>query len=287
MSRRILIGFRDWMQQSAASLSGGVWNQSLANMLDPRPQLVAEAADNRDPGSTRFDFDLGRQCTVGLIWFANLRATSMGFIDIKAGTDPTFASNAYETATTCWPQDSTAGEFNGWGQWTLNGVYLAETYGWLGMPRFFIPPATIQCRYGRVEIRDPCAAEPLQIGCFGVSEVWEPPINFDYGWQITAMDESVIERVPGGTAYVDERGMRRRLNLGFGQIAESEVWARGFDLSLVKGRRQPLVVLPYSDSTEAAQTEKAGMYGRVSQDSALSNPFFQRFQHPFQIDQDI
>lgn len=285
--RKIIITNRDWMQHEDASFiaGNGSWALPLTNLLDARPQVVAEAVDSRDLNSTKFDVDLGGQRKVGLIWFVGLNTTSMGLIAIKAGTDPTFASNNYTASTTCWPQDSVAGENNGWGEWTLNGAYLYDTYAALGMPRFFVPPAVIACRYIRVEIRDTTNSGKLQIGCFGASEIWEPPLNFSYGWQITPIDESDIQRVPFGSTDVTQRGMRRRLNLGFPALPLSEVWARSFDLTLTKGRTKPLVVIPFSDTTEVTRLEKAGVYGFVSADSQLSNPYFERYAQPFQIDQ--
>lgn len=286
MSRRMLLAFRDWLQDPGASVAGGVWNQPIANVLDPRPQFVAEAADNRDWGSTTFDFDLGRTCLVGLISLINFRATAMGRISVKAGADPTFVDNNYSVYTTCWPQDSVAGENNAWGQWTLNGVYLGDTYAQLGMQRFFIPDTPFLCRYGRIAVKDSAAAVPLQIGCVGAWDVWEPTLNLKYDWAPTFADPSEILQVEGGSTYVTERKVRRRLNFGFDYLPDDDAWLRGFDLSLIKGRKAPLVVLPYADPTESTKIEKAGLYGRVSQDTQLSNPLVGRFALNFQVDED-
>lgn len=288
MMRRIFFTRYDWMQDAAASFMDGfgVWATPRENMLDSRPQVAAVAVDNRDPASTQFAVDLGAQHRVGMIAFAGLRATSMGLMQAQAGIDPTFAENLYDTGIiTPWPLDSTAGEFDAWGRWTLNGCYQSDEYFALGMPRILIPPAPIWIRYIRVAIRDPLARDPLSIGSFGVYDVWEPPFNLGYGWTLTLADESVASRVPGGSTYIDLRGVPRRLSLGFPSLPDDEIWARGFGLMLAKGKSVPLWVVPFTDAGEITRYEKAAVYGLVSQDSALSNPYSQRYALPVQIDQ--
>ena len=289
MARRILISRRDWLQDPAASLTGGVWQPGLplANLLDPRPQLVAEAVSNVDWGSTQFTVDLGYARTVGLFFFANLRATSLGIMRLRAGNDPAFATNTFDSGwTTCWPPDgSTPFEANPWGELALTHVYMPDEYEKLGYPRILIPSAAISCRYIKVEIHDSTNSTLLQIGCFGACEVWAPPVNFAYGWSITPLDESDVQRVPGGASYVTERGMRRRLNLGFPMLDEDEVKSRSLGLALIKGRSTHLVTVPFPDDTN--NLEKLAVYGMVSQDGAIGNPFFATYAQPFQIDQSI
>lgn len=277
------------MQSSFTSFSSsvGFWSASkpLTNMLDLNPQLAAEAIDNRDVASTRFAVDLGMQHNVGLIAFAGLRASGLGLLEIKAGTDPTFVTNAYETGVvSTWPVDSTGGELDGYDRWTLNGIYAEDEYGALGMPRVFIPSARVGIRYVLVEVRDVTAVDPLSIGCFGVYDVWEPPINFEYDWKLTPVDDSQITRVPRGSTFIDQRGIRRRLDLGL-PVDEDEVWRRAFGLVLAKGKSVPFWVVPFSDTGEVTRLEKAAVYGLVSTDSVLSNPFVGRYAVPVQIEQ--
>lgn len=288
MTRRVIIGRRDWMQQPGVTLSGGFWRLPLTNMLDARPQIVAEAENNKDWACTRFDVDLGVQRKVGLFWFVNLRATSLGLLQLIASLNSDLSSPTYDTGvTTPWPQDSTAGENNAWGQWTLNGVYPTDDYAALGFPRFFLPDDPIDARYIRVIVRDSAADEPLQIGCFGASEIWEAPIELTPNWQWGAADESNISRVPMGSTYVDQAGTRRRLNLGFPMLPEDDVWSRSYSFPLVKGRSEPLVILPFAQPSDVTRLEKVAVYGRLSQDTPLSNPFVGRYAQTFQIDQDI
>lgn len=287
MTRRILITRHDWMQESGVFLGGGFWQPTapLSNLLDHRPQMVAEAVTNWDWASTTFAVDLGYQRTVGLFYFVNFRASRSAVISFAAGTDPTFVSNNYAVTTSVWPQDTDANASDAWGLYTPDGIIHADEFGALALPRLFIPSSPINCRYILMTVHDSSNPDPLQIGCFGACQTWEPPLNFTYGWTVTPIDESEVQSVPFGSTEITERGMRRRLSLGFPALPESEIWARAFGLALTAGKSKPLVVVPFSDSTQIQRFEKTAVYGLVSTDSQLSNPYFGRYALPMQVDQ--
>ncbi len=287
MTRKTLLTRRDWMQEDGVVLSGGVWqaNLPLTNLLDHRPQFVTEAVNNSDWGSTTFDVDLGQdRYNVGMFFFANLRTSSLGLMQVIASLNSDFSSPTFDTGSvSTWPVDSTPGELNNWGDWSLNGVYGREEYMKLGMPRIFIPSSPISCRYISVNFYDSTLTTPLQIGCFGACEVWESPKDFGPAPQITIIDESEIIKVPQGSQYINERATRRRMNFGFPALEESEMTTRTLGLLLQKGRSKPLVAVSFPDKEESL--EKLSVYGLVSSDNVLSNPFFGHWAQPVQIDQ--
>lgn len=284
MARRILLGQRNWARERSAAFSSGLWSLPLTNLQDIRPQVCAEAWNNQDWASTQFVVDLGYTRKVGVIWFANLRTSPMGLISIKAGTDPTFASNNYSGLTTAWPGNGTAPfDYNPWHEFALTHVYMREVYEKLGMNRFFVPSSVIDCRYIQVQIMDSTADQPLQIGCFGASEVWEPPINVMPNPVVTTIDESDIQVVPFGSTVVTERGLRRRMSFGWNEMPRAEFLSREFGLGLIKGKSDPLVVIPFPDDT--ANLELQSLYGLVSTDSQFANPYYGVFANTFQVDQ--
>jgi hypothetical protein len=219
-----------------------------------------------------------------MFFFANLRTSSLGLMAITASPNSDMSSPTYESGSvSTWPVDSVAGGLNTWGDWSLNGVYTSEFYAKLGMPRIFIPSEPIQCRYIQVEFFDATLTVPLQIGCFGACEVWESPKDYGPAPQITIIDESEIIKVPQGSQYVNERATRRRMNFGFPAFEESEMTSRTLGLLLQKGRSKPLVAVSFPDKEESL--EKLSVYGLVSSDNVLSNPFFGHWAQPVQIDQ--
>lgn len=286
MSRKILISRRDWMQEDSAILSGGVWrNESpLINLLDSRPQFVAEAVSSQDWNSTKFDADLGFLRKIGLIFFANLRASYLGFMRVQVSQLSDFSTTVYDSGyVNCRPVDGTAFENDAWGVWSMSGKYQEEEYISLGMPRFFIPSSVIDGRYVRVEVFDNSASQALQIGCFGVCEVWEATQDFAPAPQITIIDESFVDKIPFGSNFIVNRNIRRRFNFGFPAIENSEVLSRGLGLALIKGKSKPLVAISYPDDLN--NLEKTSVYGLVTADGIFSNPFFGFYAMPIQIDQ--
>ncbi len=284
MARNLIVSRRDWARQGGTfDPAYGAWT-SLTNILDPDPQLVAEAVVNDDWSATRFRIDLGAQHTCGIFWFANLRTTRLGLIQVTASLNSDMSSPTYDSGLIpSWPQDSDSGGYTPWGEWTVSGVYSGEEYGALGMPRFFVPAVPVEARYVHVQIKDGLNTEPLQIGCFGVSEVYELGRNMAFDWGLTTIDESEIATVPFGSSKVTDRGRRRRINLGFDLVDESEFWAKSFGLSLYKGRALPLVIVPFPEET--AQLEKQGLYGGFSDDGKLRNPFLAVYAMALQFDQ--
>lgn len=285
--RKISLSRRDFMQDPAAVISDGVWENDLplSNVLDMNPQNVAQAISNSDPGSTQFYFDLGYvRYNVGLFFFANLRTSSLGFLDIyTSATDSSVATADYHFSGTTWPQDKVAGGLTPWGEWTLNGVYDGREYSAMGMPRFIVPEIPLTLRYGRVIIRDTTCVEPLQIGCFGVCELYESPNDFGPAPQITIVDGSNVQRSPFGSVFVNKRRIIRRFNFGFPAFFRDEMLAKTFGLSLMKGKSEPLVAITFPDDTESL--EKMSVYGLVTNDGVLNNPFFNGWAQPIQIDQ--
>lgn len=285
MARNFLMTRRNWATQPGAYFYSGAWN-GMANLLDPRPQVVASAFDNFDWSATQWSMDLGAVRKVGLIYIVNLRTTPLGVVEVSAGLDGGFGTNNFHTITSAWPPDEAAPfQPNAWGELGLTHVYLPEEHEALGYPRMFVPPAVIDCRYVRVQIRDSTNTQPIQVGCFGICETWEAPINFEFGWSIAPMDESDVQRVAWGTSSVTKRGNRRRLNVGFQAIDENDFWVRPFGVNLYKGRSEPLVAAPLPEY--APRLEKSAVYGMFNTQGQLSNPFIGYWALPFQVDQEI
>lgn len=316
----ILIGRRNFITYSGATLSGGSWVHPLINLKEINPQYVAESTDN-SPASTTFDVDLGAQRTVGAFHFSNLRVSVNGLIRLRAGIDPTFVTNTYATGAfvpgpetfqeleeggireleegglvqleesgsgaesgwiAAWPTDSTPFGYNQWGEFTATGAYAGSEYARLGMTRFFVPPTPIPVRYIRFEVND-TTAEIIRIGVFGAWEVWIPPHNIMAGRSISIIDESVINTIPGGAVHIGTRGIRQRHSFAFSEMPAEEMWLRTFGIFLEKGRSIPLIVI--YDPADTNNLEKKSIYGLLSDSPPFTNPYYGIWNYVFQIDQ--
>jgi len=286
MARNAILTRRDWVQDSSVTFSNGDWldDSPLTNLLDPRPQFVTIAVDNNSAASTKFDVDLGSVRQIGLIFFANLKpVASDATMRVRLSTVSNFATSVYNTGiVSCRPIDSTPGGEDHWGNSTVDGAMLEDEYIALGRPRIFIPNSIESAQYIRVEIFYRGSGW-LPIGCFGACEIWESPIDFAPAPSITFIDESEISRINYGSVFVTKKGLRRRMNFGFPALENEEVWNRTLGLALIKGRSQPIVAVAYPD--DEANLEKTSVYGLISTDGVISNPFFGHYAQPVQIDQ--
>lgn len=281
MTRNILMGRTDWIREPGVTFTPNraAWPLSLTRLADINPQYVAEA-DGHDPLDTKFTVNLGYPRKIGAIHFANLRTGIAGLMQVVcklAGV------TTYDTGVVAsWPQDTPIASYNPWGIFTFSGRIDSDFYTALGFTRVFVPSSNIFADTIEVSINDVTLTDPLQIGCLGAYETWEPPYNFAYDWSIEILDDSVINRLRGGAVYITKANKRRRMNFGFSAIAEDEILARELDLMLVKGRSDPLLIVPFPDDT--GNIEKTSIYGLIT-GSSLSNPFIGYYRSTFQVEQ--
>lgn len=280
-----MLGRRDHAAHRDAVFSDGAWVTSFSTLIDPRPQVVFQAV-SPEPESTRFTLDFGALRTIGLFHFQRLTVTSLATMRLRAGNDPTFATNVFDTGTvTGWPRDKQPFTITPWGELTLNGVYEPEEYFAFGMPRFFIPPQPVLVRYVKVEIFDATAAVPAQIGNFGAYETWQPQFS-EFGWSLTFIDESEIQSASYGSRFIVPLGKRRRINIGlsFGSAAgEQMVKEKVIGWLAITGKSTPTVIAVFPDDT--LHVEKRAIYGTIVDDVALANPSYAFYQMPITLEQ--
>lgn len=281
MTRSVLLSRRDWVAHPDTTFSGGNWITPFSYLVDPRPQVVLRAI-SPDPPNTTFTVDFGIVRTVAFLHFQGLNVTSLATIRIRAGVDSSFITNVLDTDfISAWPQDKTPLSITPWGELTVNGVYETEEYVAFGMPRFIVPAEPITIRYIKVEIVDQTAAVAAQIGTFGACEAWEPQYS-DFGWQITFVDETEVDTAPYGSRFFIPRGLRRRINMGF-SFKEPQVKSTVMGWAAMMGKRSPIVIIPYPDDTPSL--EKRAIYGTITEDVALVNPYYAFYQMPLTVEQ--
>jgi len=284
------------VREPIATFSLGAWLTPFDALVDPRPQVVM-AARSPSPEDTRFDINFGAQRNnVGLIHFQRLMVSQLATIRVRLSNDPNFTSTTYDSGVVSgWPVDKPQFSTSPWGNLTITGQYEVDEYMALGMPRYFIPPAPVTATYCRVNIADVSADVPAQIGCFGCCEIWQPIRSLDLGWSTTFVDESDIETVPYGSRYILARGKRRRLNIGFSSIRQLpspgtspapediELMQRALGWVAMMGRSTPLAISIFPDDTP--NLEKRTVWGTLSDDVAIDNPYFATYRMSMTLEQ--
>ncbi len=265
MARNLVVTRFDWGQSPDASASGAGWeaNAPVTNVLIARPQLTAISTG----GSASVTIDLGGTRLIGLVHLQNLITGSDGSVIVSAGAWSTGAVDA-------WAVDDPL-------EWSA-----------LGRPRFFLPPEPVEANSISVDITAG-SSSTIALGFVGACEIWESPINMEYGWGITPIDLADVQRVPFGSVFVIRRGITRRLNLGVGflrqggiyglGVTDDNVFSQTLAAAVISGRSLPIAVVPMPD--DVANLERTSVWGLSSHDQPFSNPFFATWQTSYQIDQ--
>ncbi len=150
----------------------------------------------------------------------------------------------------------------------------------LGRPRFFLFPAPVMTSSVTVNIA--AGSGTISVGYLSASEIWQSPVNMDYGWSITVQDLADIQRVPFSSTYIIKRGKPRRLNLAVGFLRQGGIYGLGarddhifsqpLANALIAGKSSPIAVIPLPDDT--ANLERTSVWGLSTNDQPFANPFF-------------
>lgn len=277
----MLLSRRDWVAHPDTIFTGGSWLTPFSYLIDPRPQVVLRAI-SPDPSDTTFTVNFGTLRKVWFFHFQSFGITSLATIRLRAGIDPTFATNVFDTGEISgWPQDKTPFSTTPWGELTLNGQYEPEEYVALGMPRFIVPTSEISVQYVKVEIFDPTANVPAQIGTFGACEAWEPQYS-DFGWTTVFIDETDIQTIPYGSRFFIPFGRRRRINIGL-SFKSQQLLERALGWAAIMGKSTPTVIMPFPD--DIPNIEKRAVYGTIADDVTIANPSWAFYQMPISVEQ--
>jgi hypothetical protein len=283
------------MNEPGVSASGGRWVTSFENLINPRPQMVLQAL-SPSPDDTLLNINLGVQRTVGLFWFQGFGVSSAATTRLRFGNDPTFGVTTYDSGVASgWPQDKDPMSVNTWGEFSITGQYEADEYVDLGMPRGFVPLVPVVGQYIRINIADSTAQIPAQLGCFGAFETFAPLSNIDLGWSTVFVDETDVPTTPYGSKFFISRGKRRRLNLGVSNIrqvpsqsltspvTDVELMQRILGWVAMTGKSRPIVISVFPDDT--MNLEKRTVYGTLSDDVTITNPYFAEYQLSVTLEQ--
>ncbi len=271
--RKIIFSDHDWAK--TGSFSGGSWiNQApLSNLIDIRPQNVAQATDNTE-ASTQFIIDLTTDLSVGIIYFSNLFTDVACTMQVKVATDSGITSLVYDSGSVnAWASDG-------------DGVLDEDEVIALGRIRVFILPAPVVGRYVQVLFSQTSATTPLRIGCLNICSVFEPEYPAEVGGSFSVIDESSIDRVLYGSSFVIRRGIRNRLNIGLPAVIRGEAFKDLLRLARIRGKSKPLNVCIFPDDfSPSLGLERFSIFGLMNNDNLISNPHFGIYSQAFSIDQ--
>lgn len=140
--------------------------------------------------------------------------------------------------------------------------------------------AATTASYWRVDLADAGVASNLQIGRVVLAPTWQPSVNMELDWRVTAMDPSEVEDSYGGQTYADVRPQRRVLSFSLDFMEEAEMYGNAFALARSAGIVRDVLAIP--DIAGAFLSEQA-VWGLLTASEPLSNPRIGLFRQRFTI----
>lgn len=256
-----------------ATVSGGQWRATmpLANLKNRRLRKFARSV-NLDLASTQWSVDLGAEKLCRVFAFINHNLSLDAKVRIRAGLDPTFASNLFDTGwVDAWPAVystmSLSFDHPGW----FSGKFSEEErkgFYWNVMKS---ADATIRIRYVMFEIDDQTnAAGYIQTSRCFVGEGHQLEINMDYGAAVGWRDETGVQTSRSGAEFFDVRNPYRFATFTTGFMSKSEGMTV-FDIQRRSGTHRE-ITFQY-DPADLQQSLRLSWCGRLEQLDPIAHPY--------------
>lgn len=135
-------------------------------------------------------------------------------------------------------------------------------------------------RYWRVDLADTAVPSNLQIGRLVLAPVWQPTVNMELDWQVTALDESPVDESYGGQEYSDPRPQKRVLQFSLDFMSEAEMYGNAFALARAAGVVKDILAIPEISS---AFVSEQSVWGRMVVAEPLRNPRLGLYRQRFTV----
>ncbi len=271
-SGNLMLGYPN--RADEATLSGGSWQATLPlTNLQNRIQAVVARSTDAATASTQFVIDLGKTRTVDLLALCGHNLSLDATVQISASDASDFATLVYDSgAIAVWPSvfssENLEWEEDNW--WS--GQMDEETRA--AYPASFIQrQVQIAARYWKVAITDTSNADGyVQIGRLFISAVWQPAVNYDYGWSLGFETDTGVEKALGGQEYFDRRTGRRIFRCQLSWLSEQEAYERAWEIQRSLGYDGEVFALIDPENTQ--QEIRLSFLARMRQLTAIEQPYY-------------
>lgn len=256
-----------------ATVAGGSWRSTLplSNLQNRRLRKFARSLDTA-LASTQWTVDLGGEKLCRTFAFINHNLSLDAKVRIRAGLDPTFANNLFDTGwVDAWPAVystmSLPFDHPGW----FTGKFAEEERQGFYWDVIKSAPATIRIRYVKFEIDDTGNTDGyVQTSRCFVGEAHQLEVNMDYGASVGWRDESGVQTSRSGAEFFDVRTPYRVANFTTGFMSKSEGMTV-FDIQRRSGIHRE--VLFQYDPNDLKQSLRLSWCGRLEQLDSIQHPY--------------
>ena len=135
---------------------------------------------------------------------------------------------------------------------TASVADFAESITWREFLFFKRLSSQQSYRYWRLEILNTLNPDSyIEIGYLLLGSLTSPTFNFQYGWTSGIDFVNLEVASPYGVPNVDEKHRRQQVHMEFGPLTDTEMTALRTLYTTVKGARNPLIILPDREGSDA------------------------------------
>ena len=286
---KMMFGYPNWLDASAASLSGGSWETDLplANLQNKRLSKVARSTDDAK-ASTIINVDFGEQKYIYIFALPKHNLTIDALIRVRLGNDATFAADNYDTGwvkayPVIYPADMPLwDDAGGWDGYLAQADYdEGNTFGWT-----HVLTAATNGRYVRIEIDDTSNPDTyVDIGRVVLASGYIPVINFQVGATLGYETSSTSTESDGGAVFHDERARRRVCSFVLAHQTEDEAMVHLFEIKRLMGTSNQLYFI--FDVADTVHLARRSFLCVLKELSRMTIAYASRMDQPVQVVEEL
>jgi hypothetical protein len=140
----------------------------------------------------------------------------------------------------------------------------------------------VAARYWRLNLTDNSLPDNLQVGRVFLGPSWTHAKTLLYGWGITPVDPSPVEKSRGGQSYPDAQPKFRAGEFALDFLTEAEIYDNLFAMARANGVVKDVLAIPFENG---AYISEQAIWGLVQPYEPLIHKLSQTFRHKFRIEE--
>jgi hypothetical protein len=207
---RLLLAWDNKADSAALSASSEVAAQPGSNVQQVHLSRKWQTATGVKSASLTLDLGSSLSCSLLAVLGTNFTAAATRRLRASDADPTAVAGDKYDSAL------GAAGVKAGYG-----AIYL-----------YF---AAVAARYWRIDLADAALPDNMAVGRVSLGPSWTPGESHEWGWSVTAQDDSKPVESYGGQTYSDVRPQKRVLQFGLSWNSEADMYDNAFAMARSQG----------------------------------------------------
>lgn len=138
----------------------------------------------------------------------------------------------------------------------------------------------VAARYWRIDLADASLVDNLQVGRVFLGPSWTPGESHEWGWSVTAQDDSKLTESYGGQTYADVRPQRRVLQFGLSWNTEADMYGNAFALARANGIVKDVLAI---QNINGAYLSEQSVFGLIKASEPIVQEKLKNYRQKFMI----